>query len=1029
MKSASRFAAPLTLLAVLAGCREDSPAAKMRAIAPRGGRTIEARLTGFAWSPIRVQRGTPPLDPSRLELAGAAGAVIEKTPNGRDAGVGYLIIDRDADAVEALQEAAQHSPNDGKIWSDLAAARYTLAARGDKPYELPRALAAADHALRIDANLPDALFNRALIIERLGITEAARRAWQRYLQADGTSKWANEALAHLGHLEVINTRAQFERDLAHARTALAAGDAMPVSALARTFPQEARTWGEGPLLAEWADAVRAGNDVKGRQALDLVRAIGHALAEWNHQELLADAVASIDNAPPDRLATLVEAEVTYRTGRMKLAQRHAAEAEPLLERAAKLFASAGSAMSFSASYYAANAVYDGNRAVDAAARLQHLQATFDSQKYRGLTADILWTESLCEQALGDWETALRTGRESLALYTSLGETMNRGRVGVVLAWALDRAAQPRAAWSARVNAFPVLGFDVTDRIRGALGGAVLTEAERGEYEAALALSNLALHDLREEREPHGAQIFAHRARLLALVGDGTAATAAVKDARESAARIADASLRERLSMVVDLADAVVQRSSNPKASLQLLDRALQFYTTRNERSVLPDVYLERGRTHLALRDQQAALDDFESGIRELDALRSRLGNTDLRSGFYDSAADLFSESVELLLRRSEVGRAFALADSTRARSVYERLDNAAESSSQKSPTLNAAALDDDAVLIEYAILPDRLAIFALRRGTIAVDSVPINSVTLRRSVEQFADLLQRRADATAIRQETTTLSAMLIGSAVQRLAGAKRLIIVPDRYLHAVPFAALVNPATGRYLVEDFTISVAANASQRRSAPSRSGTALIIGDPTSNGTQSLPEAAREAEAIAAMYRSATVLIGDRATRSHFIAAARNCGIIHYAGHARSDSGSSFGSLRLVSDDDARAGDLDAADIARMPLQHGPLVVLAACGTIRGDSDHVEGMPSVARAFLAAGARGVVGTLWEIDDDIASQLFRRFHEQFSRGASAAEALRGAQIALLHSGDTRLQHPSTWAPVEVLGGDEPPAPQSR
>src|SRR6059058_4830904 len=139
MKATYRFAAlTLVLLAAYGG---ESPAGRMHAIAARGGRTVEARLTGFAWSPIRVQRGTPPLDPARLELAGAAGAVIEKAPNTRDAGVGYLIIDRDADAVEALQEATRQSPNDAKIWSDLAAARYTLAARGEKPYELPRALA------------------------------------------------------------------------------------------------------------------------------------------------------------------------------------------------------------------------------------------------------------------------------------------------------------------------------------------------------------------------------------------------------------------------------------------------------------------------------------------------------------------------------------------------------------------------------------------------------------------------------------------------------------------------------------------------------------------------------------------------------------------------------------------------------------------------------------------------------------------------------------------------------------------------
>jgi len=96
-----------------------------------------------------------------------------------------------------------------------------------------------------------------------------------------------------------------------------------------------------------------------------------------------------------------------------------------------------------------------------------------------------------------------------------------------------------------------------------------------------------------------------------------------------------------------------------------------------------------------------------------------------------------------------------------------------------------------------------------------------------------------------------------------------------------------------------------------------------------------------------------------------------------------------------------------------------LVVLAACGTIRGEADHVEGMPSVARAFLAAGARGVVGTLWEINDDIASRLFRRVHEQILAGHPAVIALRNSQVELIRDPDARLRHPSSWAPVEILG----------
>jgi CHAT domain-containing protein len=992
----------------------------MRAIAPRGGRTIEARLTGFAWSPIRVQRGTPPLDPARLELAGAAGSVINKAPNGPDAGIGYLIIDRDADAVEALQDAAQRSPNDTKIWSDLAAARYTLAVRGEKPYELPRALAAADHALRIDANLPDALFNRALIIEHLGINEAARRAWHRYLQTDGTSKWADEALGHLGQLRPVASDAEFKRELGRATAALRAGDPAPIAALTRNYPDHARKWGEGPLFAEWADAVRAGDAARAKDALDLVRAIGRALAEWNHEQLLADAVAVIDSAPPDRLRPLADAEALYRDARIAYSKRKIGESLPLLERSSALFVEAGNRpMSLHAAYYAANAVYDSNRPAEAIEKLTRLRASLDPQRYRALNAEALWELSICRQSSGDWEAAIRDASESLGILTSLGEKQSSGKVGALLAWALERAAQPRAAWTARIRALAALSESgAAEWVHGTVGGAVRTQTERGDYETALALINVALRDLKQEERPNAVQILAYQARLLGAMGDAGAARASLQEARAAAGRIADASLRERALSNVDLAAADVQRPSDPKGSLALVDHAIDFFNSHNEHAPLPDALLQRGRAEFALGDDQAALADFERGIRELDTLRSRFEDMELRSGFYDSAAGLFPEAVHLLLRHKEVDRAFALADRARARTVYERLDP-----KETNAPLIAASLGPDVMLVEYVILNDGIAIFRAGRSGVEAEIVPVKPAELRQSVERFVDLLQRHGDLADVREQSAALYRILIGPVARPLAGAKRIIIVPDRQLHAVPFAALLNPATHRMLVEDFTITIAPNAAScLRSASSSSNTALIVGDPTAADTAALPDAVREAQAIAAMYHSATVLIGERATRSRFLEGARSSGIIHYAGHARSDTRSSLGTLRLAPDADTPGGELEASEIARMHLTNTPLVVLAACGTIRGDADHVEGMPSVARAFLAAGARGVVGTLWEIDDDAAAQLFRRFHQRLSDGQSAAAALRDAQIELLRSGDARLQHPSTWAPVEVLGGDQ-------
>src|SRR5437764_3881886 len=298
-----RNALGVLMLTALCACRrEESPSARLLALASHSGRPIEARLTGFDWPAARLQRAAHAslLDPARLDLAGAASTVIQSqlndlSPGARhESGAAYLLIDRDRDAIDALESAVRQSPKNAAGWSDLAAARYTLAIAEKRPHELPQALADADHALRLDPKLPDALFNRALIIEALGISEAARRAWQRYAAADPSSHWTTEALHHLGDLRVVTTRDEFQHRLAAATGALP--DHEPLIALARNFPQEARTWSEGPLLAKWADAFRKGDTQSAAKTLTVVRTLGAALAEFNGVQSVSDIVATIDHA-------------------------------------------------------------------------------------------------------------------------------------------------------------------------------------------------------------------------------------------------------------------------------------------------------------------------------------------------------------------------------------------------------------------------------------------------------------------------------------------------------------------------------------------------------------------------------------------------------------------------------------------------------------------------------------------------------------------------------------------------------------
>jgi CHAT domain-containing protein len=1037
---AVRTALGVALLALCA-CRasEESPSEKLKALATHSGRPIDARLTGFDWPAARLQRATHAslLDPARLELAGAASTVIQSQlndPSARarhESGAAYLLIDRDRDAIDALESAVRQSPKNAAYWSDLAAARYTLAVTEKRPHELPQALADADHALRLEPKLNDALFNRALIIEALGISEAARRAWQRYGAADPSSHWSAEAMRHLGDLRVVTTRDEFQNHLAAASRALP--DNAPLIALARNYPQEARTWSEGPMLAKWADAFHKGDVKTAAETLTIVRTLGTALAEFNGGQSVTDIVATIDHANPADTRTLADAHAIYRDGRVLYSQRRIADAQKKLQEARALFARTKSPMTLITDYYLANCLYDDNHIPEAARALDDVAGRVDPKRYPGLTAEIKWERTLTHGSEGDWENAIRTASESRKIFDSLGETENRGDMDVLLASHLDHISQPAAAWKARVAAFKVLSrAGSSDRIRNSLVTSIKAEFEESKFEVALSLAAIAVDDLHHGRLPTAVCMAeSSRAQALAKLGNTDAAVRSIDTARATAQTVPDPALKRRTFADLDIAEAAIRRQT-PSVSLRLLDTVIAFYRSSGAAAWLPRPYLERGRTFVAAHNDAAALADFDTALREIDLERSSITDRDLRGMFYDTERSLAAEKIALLLRRGAAASAFAFCDAARAKSVYEQRKNGAVAESfpgiaeQLPPRLPART-----ALLEYAVLEDSVLIFYVTPSHAGVVRAGASPAVLRTAIDRCNDLLQQRSTIQAVQQKLAVLYQILIEPIAQHVADADRLIIVPDRQIHAVPFAALYDAGRHRYLVDDYAVSFAPSARMLTHlvAPQPLAPVLVVSDPALDDATALPNAAREANAVAAMYNSTTVLIAERATRARFITAAQSSGMIHYSGHADSSSVDPFGSLHLASDASGHSGDLNANTIASLNLNRLELVILAACGTMRGDSQHIEGMSSIARSFLAAGARNVVGTLWEVDDDAAASLFQRMHAELRKGANPTAALNTAQAALAHDPDLRLSHPATWAPVELLSYANETQPATR
>ena len=117
--------------------------------------------------------------------------------------------------------------------------------------------------------------------------------------------------------------------------------------------------------------------------------------------------------------------------------------------------------------------------------------------------------------------------------------------------------------------------------------------------------------------------------------------------------------------------------------------------------------------------------------------------------------------------------------------------------------------------------------------------------------------------------------------------------------------------------------------------------------------------------------------------------------------------------------DAEDGILTAEDVSGLDLLGTELVVLSACETGLGEIRVGEGVFGLRRAFVLAGARTLVMSLWKVPDEPSAQLMEAFYENLGAGMGRAEALREAQLAL-----ARLYPPPWFWGAFICQGDPGP-----
>ena len=333
--------------------------------------------------------------------------------------------------------------------------------------------------------------------------------------------------------------------------------------------------------------------------------------------------------------------------------------------------------------------------------------------------------------------------------------------------------------------------------------------------------------------------------------------------------------------------------------------------------------------------------------------------------------------------------------------------------------------------------------------------------TGKRSVSELSEMLYR----------------LLVAPVAQQLPSGSQtpIAIVPHRALWTLPFAAL-RPAGGEYLGDQHVLTYAASedtwrlvAGHMRSVPQENVHAWIAGNPkmptgskacdAEFSFQPLAGAAEEAQAIAALFPPENVALftGDQADRFRLDAWHSDFTVLHLATHGFACLNNPLDSFVVLSQLEpdgvtidpaarriSRVGDLrlpviidvddnwewnqlaksdrifnypgilDGKTIINHFRLRADLVTLSACQTGLGKVLS-QGSIGLTRAFMAAGARSVLASLWRVDDDSTKDLMINFYKEYLQHSNKGIALQNAMK------QTRLRYPEPryWAGFSLFG----------
>ncbi|MBD2178764.1 CHAT domain-containing protein [Pseudanabaena sp. FACHB-1998] len=560
-----------------------------------------------------------------------------------------------------------------------------------------------------------------------------------------------------------------------------------------------------------------------------------------------------------------------------------------------------------------------------------------------------------------------------------------------------------------------------------------TYSRLGQLEQAIAFHQQALAQYEKVKDLSGTGVaLSNLGRAYANLGKQAEAIASYQQAIKIAREVRDRSTESVvLANIGDLltqqkqfesAIAYLKESINVREAIRQSIRMLPredrsaykqsvSYTYRN----LAKLLLQQNRINEAIQ----ILDLLK--VQELqDYLRDVKGNDRTAIGItlFDAEKALINTDVKILLNGSPL---VTQIQNTAAR---ESLNLA----TSRSLLANVQRFGDRASLFYPLLFEDQLFLVLL-----PAKSAPILR-SLKVNVEEFTKLLQdfradlQDASSADVKESSAKLYRYLIKpiEADLQAANIDLLLYAPDGKLRYIPLSALYDGK--KWLIERYGFNYL-TASGFLDFPSvAKGSLKIIAAAFTQGDvkfeignekftfKGLPFAGKEIDKIATTFPDTTKLVDTLFNRQAIVSQFGNYSVIHLATHAAFVNGTPEDSFVLMGNGDR----LNLRELREWKLPNTQLVVLSACqtalGGVVGSGEEILGF---GYQIQRTGAKAAIASLWTVSDQGTQLLMSNFYTQLQKGSNVINSLRQAQLGLLQSPQSNLQHPYFWASFILIG----------